>query len=100
MSIRAASKAFNVLYATLHSRVKGKYSIDVKPGPKSIFSKEEESELIKWIFHASQCGFRLRKENLLDSVQNIVLKTNRTTHTFHKRKALKTLVQCFFEKES
>ena len=97
MSIRAASKAFNVPYATLHSRIKGKYSINVKPGPKSIFSKEEELELIKGIFHASQSGFPLTKEDLLESVQNIVLKTNRTT-PFTKGRPSKHWYKAFLRK--
>lgn len=78
-SIFAASKAFKVPYATLLSRVKGSYSVHTRPGPKSVLNHEEEKELVQWIFHLSKCGFPVTKEHLLDSVQNIVKKTNRST---------------------
>lgn len=45
-SIRNASKSFNVHYATLYSRVIGKYAIhSTTPGAYSVFTNDEEKEL-------------------------------------------------------
>jgi len=84
-SLRSASKEFKIPYATLHSRIKRTYAIDVKRGPESILNENEEKELVKWIFHASKCGFPIIKEHLLDSVQNIIKKRKRSTPFTNER---------------
>lgn len=78
-SMRSASCAYKVPYATLQSRVRGTYSLDVKPGPDSIMSNKEEKQLVDWIFNLSKCGFPITKEHLLDTVQRIVVKAKRST---------------------
>ena len=98
-SISAASRTFNVPYATLHARVNGKYNIDVKPGPSSILTKSEEKDLVNWIFHLSKCGFPVTKEDLLDSVQNIVLKMKKKT-PFTNGRPSKHWFQAFLKKKS
>lgn len=78
-SMRDASKAFRVPYATLHSRVKGTYSLNIRPGPSSVLAFDEEKKLVNWIIHLSKCGFPVTKEQLLDTVQAIVVKTKKET---------------------
>ena len=78
-SINAAGKAFNVPYATLYSRVKEKYPLNAKPGPSSILIPAEEKELVDWIFDMHKRGFPVIKNQLLDTVQMIVVKTGRNT---------------------
>jgi len=53
------------------------YNINVKKGAKTILNEEEEQELVNWILKLSQCGFPVTKNQLLDSVQNFVKKTNK-----------------------
>ncbi|XP_020298407.1 uncharacterized protein LOC109862703 isoform X2 [Pseudomyrmex gracilis] len=75
----AASQNYKVPYSTLSTRVKGVYDMDVTRGPSSVFSKEEEKDIVTWIFNMSRCGFPIDKQHLLDTIQNIVQKTDRKT---------------------
>lgn len=65
-SILAVSKTFKIPYATLYSRVKGIYAIDVRSGPSSVLTSQEEEELVQWIIHLSKRGFPVTKNHLLD----------------------------------
>lgn len=78
-SIRTASQAYNVLYATLHSRIKGTYPVDARPRALSILSLDEEKELVEWILQLSKCGFPVTRDHLLDSVEYIVNKNGKIT---------------------
>lgn len=47
---------------------------ECRKGPATVFTEEEEQELIDWIFRASNAGFPINKHHLLDSIYMIVKK--------------------------
>lgn len=72
MPMAAASKNHKVPRTTLMDKVKGKTTKERKMGRNSYLSKEEESILVSWIIRMSRCGFPIRKDQLLDSVQRLI----------------------------
>lgn len=72
ISLRAASKKYNVPFSTLWSKMNGLYAIEARPGPSSVLSSQDEDALVEWILHLSKTGFGVNKNQLLDSVQKYV----------------------------
>ncbi|XP_071578860.1 uncharacterized protein [Temnothorax nylanderi] len=77
--LRTASKMHNVPRSTLYIKHKQGVSQFVKKGPPSILSAEEENQLVKWIFHVSEKGFPISKDQLCDSVARLVVRLERPT---------------------
>lgn len=82
MPISTASKLYNVPRITLMYKHKGKSPIERKMGPETILTKEEERQLVRWIFHVGDSGFPVTKVQLLDSVQ-VLLKNLKRTNCFN-----------------
>ncbi len=61
VSLRSAAINFNVPRKTLEDRVKGKTQHGVKPGPKTVLTKEEEDSLVSYLVYMSKCGFPLTR---------------------------------------
>lgn len=59
MSLRAASRMYNVPLETLRRRVNGSVDIGCKPGPPSVLSKEEEDALAHYVIEMVSMGFGL-----------------------------------------
>ncbi|XP_020294258.1 uncharacterized protein LOC109859930 [Pseudomyrmex gracilis] len=74
--INAASRLYNIPRSSIHSKVINKYSRD-KPGPSSVLSDLEESDLVKWILFMSSRGCPVTKDHLINSVAMIVKKLNK-----------------------
>lgn len=72
LSVRAASRKYNVPFSTLWSKYNGKYPVEARPSPATILTTEEEQLLVQWILHLSATGFCVDKEQLLNSVQKLV----------------------------
>lgn len=68
MSIRKASKTFNVPKSTLIDKLKGKVPIERKIGAAPILTPAEENVLVTWILNAAKAGFPITKTQLTDSV--------------------------------
>ncbi|XP_025161698.1 uncharacterized protein LOC112590140 isoform X1 [Harpegnathos saltator] len=77
MSLRTASKTFGVPKSTVYSKVKNIHSMNATLGPASILTPDEEDLLVKWIFHSSDKGFPVTKDQLLDSVKILILELKR-----------------------
>ncbi|KAJ8937818.1 hypothetical protein NQ318_003722 [Aromia moschata] len=78
-SVSRASKLFGVPRVTLLYKHTGKSPIARKMGPESILTVQEESHLEQWIIHLGSRGFPVTKNQLLDSVQLLIRKLNRST---------------------
>ncbi|XP_065363191.1 uncharacterized protein LOC135956584 [Calliphora vicina] len=48
-------------------------------GPQTVLSDSEEKRLVKWCQDLAKCGFPLKSEDLLNTVQTIVKEEQRTT---------------------
>ncbi|XP_074106388.1 uncharacterized protein LOC141532112 [Cotesia typhae] len=70
-------KKYGIPKTTLHSRLKKNIPLDAKKGPKTYLTKEEEDQIVKWIFYLSDRGFPVTKNQLLDSVRDIVTELDR-----------------------
>lgn len=77
MSAYRAHKEYGVPRTTLLDKVKGRVPVERKIGADTVLTKEEENLLVKWIFHVSQCGFPITKQQLIDSVQILVKNLDR-----------------------
>lgn len=65
----AVKKKHNVPRVTLMYKSKGKTPIKRKMGRDSYLAKEEEGVLVSWILSLAKVGFRVRKKQLLNSLQ-------------------------------
>ena len=64
MSLRQEPEVYNVPVETTRRRVLGKISVDCKPGPATVFSKEEENELVDYVVQMANMGFGLTRGDL------------------------------------
>ncbi|XP_057336368.1 uncharacterized protein LOC130674929 [Microplitis mediator] len=77
--LRTASKSHGVPRSTLYAKFKNKTPIEAKPGPSTYLSQEEENQIIGWIFYLRDRGFSVTKNQLLDSVRDLIIRLGRTT---------------------
>lgn len=76
-SVASAAKSNGVPRSTLISRVKGNVQRFRQMGPESVLTKEEEKNIVRWIFTMAKAGFPIGKESLLTSVQHLIKELKR-----------------------
>ena len=81
-SLRQAARLYNVLVETLRRRVNGAVSVDCKPGPSTILTKDEEECLAKYVIEMADRGFGLVSEDLMKAACAIVERSGHP-HPFH-----------------
>ena len=72
--IRKTCKTYGVPRATLQDRLKGR--IVEKPrqmGPDPYLGLENEKKIVGWIINIAKCGFPIKKQELLSTIQKIVV---------------------------
>lgn len=79
ISITAAAKKYKIPRSTLAGKHFNIYPINMKKGPSSVLSAEEEDQLKKWIFSMSDARFPVTPAQLIDSVQRLVVELKRKT---------------------
>ncbi|XP_057332989.1 uncharacterized protein LOC130672420 [Microplitis mediator] len=80
MAIRTASRNYNIPRGTLQDRVHGRVAEGVnRKGPSTVLSKAEEDALANWCRNLVKCGFPLKKEDLLNTVAQIIKSDGRQT---------------------
>lgn len=57
-------RVYNVPVETTRRRVLGKVVVDRKPGPVTVFSREEENELVDYVVQMANMGFELTRGDL------------------------------------
>lgn len=75
--IRETCRNYGIPRATLQDRLTGRVASD-KPrrmGPDPYLSTENEQKIVEWIIQIAKCGFPIKKEELILTVQKIVLET-------------------------
>jgi len=77
MSKKLAARTFNVPRTSLLRKIKGEVPIVTKMGPPTILTPAEEALLEKYILKNYKRGFPVHKENILDSVWQILKKANK-----------------------
>lgn len=73
MGVNAAARSFGVPKSTVLFRVKKPENVKITMGPCPIIG-ERESIIVEWIKECHRKGFPRRKNDVLDSVQDIVKK--------------------------
>lgn len=77
-SVRAASVKYGVPRTTLHDRLSGRIAEGPrKMGPETVLSNAEEIRLVQWCIDLAKCGFPKKKDDLLNTVQNILKEDGR-----------------------
>lgn len=79
------SKQFGVPRTTLLDNVDENVKMETKNGLETVVKQEEESLLVKWMFHEAKCGFTITKKALLESVQKTPPKDFAKGNTFNQR---------------
>lgn len=94
MSVASASKQYKIPRITLLYKAKGKYPVDCRMGPETILTSVEENLLVKWLLSLADSGFPATRLQLLDSVQMLVTKLNRS-NPFKNNRPGKKWFRCF-----
>lgn len=78
--IRAACSKFGVPRTSVQDRLSGRVSQKQrKMGPDPYLTQQNEDRIVKWILEIAKCGFSIKKNELLDTVQRIVKDDNINT---------------------
>ncbi|XP_037300423.1 uncharacterized protein LOC115456161 isoform X2 [Manduca sexta] len=81
ISLRDAQVKYNIHRNTLHNKIKGKHS-GAKPGRPTIFSPEEENELVEHAVTVSSYGFPVTRYDLRSIAQTYLKKLGRNVSHF------------------
>lgn len=72
-SIRQICREYAIPKTTLLDKISGRRPDGVKkPGPEPALGVDGEKKLVEWLVNISKCGFPVKKQDLLDTVQKII----------------------------
>ena len=77
MSLREASRKYNVPVETLRRRTTGLVSLDCRPGPHTVLTSEEEARLAQYCVTMADMGFGVTPEGVMAIAYAIADKTGR-----------------------
>uniref|UniRef100_A0A1X7SKR4 HTH CENPB-type domain-containing protein n=3 Tax=Amphimedon queenslandica TaxID=400682 RepID=A0A1X7SKR4_AMPQE len=75
--LRESARLYNVPVETLRRRTNGTVSVDCKPGPATVLSKEEEDKLCEYLIMMADMGYGLTRETVMHSAFVIAEKFNK-----------------------
>lgn len=101
MSIREASRNHGVPRGTLQDRIHLRIPEGPrKMGPESVLNKYEEAEIATWLKDLAICGFPKKPDNLLNTVQQMIIEEGRPNPFINGRPGRKWLNSFFKRNES
>lgn len=72
-SIRQICKEYGIAKTTILDKISGRRPDGVKkPGPEPALGVDGEKKVVEWLLNISKCGFPVKKQELLDTVQKII----------------------------
>ena len=83
---RQASREYGVPVATLKRRVDGLVAMDARPGPATVFTREEEDKLCQYCLDMADMGYGLTIEDVKMVAYRIVAGSGRS-HPFKEGSA-------------
>ena len=86
MSLREASRLYNVPFETLRRRVTESVELGCRPGPATVLSDDEEEQLANYLIKMADMGFGLSPDTVKRLAYKIVERSGRK-HPFRDEKA-------------
>ncbi|CAG5055772.1 unnamed protein product [Parnassius apollo] len=96
-AVSAEASKYGVPRIMLRNKVTGISPAVCSMGPATILTVQEEQILVQWLFALADRYFPISREQLLDSVQQIIIKDNRKT-PFTNNHPGKTWCQAFLKR--
>ncbi|CAC5405423.1 unnamed protein product [Mytilus coruscus] len=79
MSIRSASRQYNVPKTTIIDKLNGRSSLQARSGPNPVLYDSEEEMLVHWVIDMEKIGYGQTKQQLLYTVKKILDHDGRKT---------------------
>eukprot|EP00096_Caligus_rogercresseyi_P002404 TRINITY_DN14524_c0_g1_i1.p1 TRINITY_DN14524_c0_g1~~TRINITY_DN14524_c0_g1_i1.p1 ORF type:complete len:522 (-),score=119.31 TRINITY_DN14524_c0_g1_i1:8-1573(-) len=98
MSIRQAATKFNVPKTTLFDKLSGKSPEVTKMGRNTVLTPTEEKFIVDWILKCRRRGLSPSKGDILNSIQNLILKDRNRKTPFTNNRPGKTWLQLFMSR--
>ena len=73
MSLREAFQLYNVLFEMLGRCLNGSIRPGCKPGPRTVFTDEEEEWLVNYLIQMSDMGFGLSRDRMMHLAYNYIV---------------------------
>lgn len=71
--VRLVCREFNIPKTTVLDRISGRTTDKIKkPGPDPVLGNDGEKKVVEWLINISKCGFPIKKQELLDTIQKII----------------------------
>lgn len=72
-SVRQVCKEYAIPKTTILDKISGRRPDGVnKPGPEPALGVDGEKKAVEWLLNISKCGFPVKKQELLDTVQKVI----------------------------
>ena len=98
LSLREASRLYNIPLETLRRRVNGTVAIDCRPGPRTVLTEDEETKLADYLLQMSEMGYGLTREGVMGMAYSIVERSKRP-HPFQNGSAGRAWFEGFMRRK-
>ncbi len=79
--LREAARLYNVPVETLLRRVNGTVKLECRPGPATVFTAEEEDQLVAYLINMADMGYGLSRE-LVMRIAYVIAEKSFKKHPF------------------
>ena len=93
-----AAEFYGIPKSTLRNKVSGYRPMTIKKVPELTLSLELENHIVKWIVHMTHISYGQTQSNILDKVQELVMKLKIPT-SFSDRRPSHKWYQLFMERQ-
>lgn len=70
LSIRGASRRYNIPKSTIIDKLHGKSNLQSRSGPKPVLSETDENTLVEWLINMAKIGYGQTRQQLVSTVKN------------------------------
>ena len=70
--LRETARLYNVPIETLRRKVTGAVSMDCRPGPPTVLTKDEEDKLVQYLIQMADMGYGISRESCMHMVGNFI----------------------------